>query len=270
MVRPTIDLWKLVRAAPSIDANSLARAVEDAADNAADFRTQLLIRDSLLAIEKQWGQQRFHDWLTHSPSRTQILNIRQSISDEAAQEHGFPSLQRRIVDAIDPDDIVQYLRDLARQVHRPTRLIIGGSIALTLSGNLLRFTEDIDVVDEIPEEIRMQHQFLQELDDRYGLQLTHFQSHYLPTGWETRIHSIGTFGILQIFVVDACDVLLWKLFSTRAKDRDDLRALLPHLDRPTLETRFRETTATFQAEQKLREAAEQNWYVLFGDSLPGV
>jgi Nucleotidyltransferase of unknown function (DUF6036) len=260
MVRPTIHLWNLVRATPSIDAKSLASAVENAANDASDFRTRLLIRDSLQAIEKQWGLQRFNEWLTRSPSKIQFQNICQSISHEAADEHGFPSLQRRIVDAIDPNDIIQYFRDLALHVNQPTELILGGSIAITFSG--------IEVVGEVPEEIQKQHQFLQELDDRYGLQLTHFQSHYLPEGWKARIHSIGTFGMLRVFVVDLYDVFLSKLFSVRTKDRDDLRALLSHLDRSILETRFKETTAALQGEEKLRQTAEQNWYVLFGDPLP--
>ena len=206
MVGAATNLWKLVRATPSIDAKSLAQAVEEAAADASDFRTRLLIRDSLHAIEKQWGQQRFQNWLTHSSSKTQIQSICQTVSEDAKDEHGFPSLQRRIVDAIDPNDILQYFRDLARQMHQPTQLIIGGSIALTLSGDLMRLTEDINVVDKIPDEIRKQHQFLQELDDRYGLQLTHFQSHYLPEDGKARIHSIGTFGMLQVFAVDLYDV----------------------------------------------------------------
>jgi hypothetical protein len=263
------SLWELVRRTPRIDATSLARAVEEAANNAEDYRTRLLIRDSVLAIEKHWGEKRSHDWLADSPRGQQIREICKSISLDAAGEHGFPSLERRIVDVVQPETIHQFLRDLSQHVIKPTRLVIGGSGALMLLGHLTRNTEDIDIVDEIPAEIRAQHALIPQLADRYGLHLAHFQSHYLPTGWETRIHSIGAFGALSVFIVDAYDMFLSKLFSSRTKDRDDLRAVLPHLDRAALETRLRESTGALRGEAKLREAAEKNWYVLFGQPLPG-
>ncbi len=69
--------------------------------------------------------------------------------------------------------------------------------------------------------------YLKELDDRYGLQLTHFQSHYLPTGWKSNVSNyLATFGSLQVFTIDLYDMFLTKLFSIRSKDKDDLRALV--------------------------------------------
>ena len=37
----------------------------------------------------------------------------------------------------------------------------------------------------------------------------------------------------------------------------------------TLEARFRRDTATLRGEPALLKAATLNWYVLYGDSLPG-
>src|SRR5438552_3985685 len=82
------------------------------------------------------------------------------------------------------------------------------SAALILQGYLSRATDDIDVVDEVPAEIRSLHALLQDLRKRYGFHLAHFQSHYLPTGWEQRLHSLEPFGNLQIHLVDIYDVFL--------------------------------------------------------------
>ncbi len=168
----------------------------------------------------------------------------------------------------DPEVVRQMLRELGCQVGRPVRLCVGGSIALILPGYLERNTDDLDVVDEVPAEIRSMHSFLAQLKKRYGLGVTHFQSHYLPSGWEQRLHSLEPFGKIEVFLVDRYDVFLSKLFSHREKDRDDLREVSPQLDRETLVRRLRETTAALRSDDRLRQAAEKNWYILYGESLP--
>ena len=162
----------------------------------------------------------------------------------------------------------QYFRELGQHVRRPTPFRVGGVVALILPGYVSRRTEDIDVVDEVPAEIRSQHALLDSLVQRYGLHLGHFQSHFLPTGWEDRLHSEGAFGQLQVYLVDPCDVFLSKLFSARDKDRDDLRQLVPQLDKETLARRLHETTASLQADAALKQRAVDNWYILYGDPLP--
>ena len=260
-------LWSVTRDQPAVDADTLAAAVEAAAagDEPLDFRTRLLVRDSLRALESHWGAPRFGHWLADG---RQLLRI---IGDSVAScdDHAFPSLQRRIVDATKPETVMRLLRDLSAEVTTPTRMLIGGSIALILRGYLARHTEDLDVVDEVPAELRVRHDLLNDLEHRYGLRLAHFQSHYLPTGWEQRVGSVGAFGKLQVFAVDPYDVFVGKLFSSRTKDRDDLQAVASQLDRDTLVRRVRDTTAAFRGEAKLREAAEKNWFVLFGEPLPG-
>jgi hypothetical protein len=137
-----------------------------------------------------------------------------------------------------------------------------------LAGHLSRTTDDIDVVDELPRALREQPVVLEKLTKQYGLRLAHFQSHYLPASWEQRIRSIGAFGKLQVFAVDPYDVIVGKLFSAREKDRDDLRAVIPKLDRAVVEDRVRRTTAALRSEQRLLDAANRNWFILFGQDLP--
>src|SRR5262249_28212190 len=146
----------------------------------------------------------------------------------------------------------QFLRELGSRLRHRVRLAVGGSIALILPGYLERATEDIDVVDEVPAEIRSQHALLDELQKRYGLLLAHFQSHYLPSGWQNRLHYQDTYGDLQVYLVDVYDVFLSKLFSIRSKDLDDMRLLLPQLDKGTLAQRLKETTASMLAAEELR------------------
>jgi hypothetical protein len=109
---------------------------------------------------------------------------------------------------------------------------------------------------------------LNDLKQRYGLLLTHFQSHYLPKGWRERVHSHGSFGQIQLYLVDVYDVFLSKLFSARTKDRDDLRALKPQMDKEILMDRLRNTCADIRAAPKLAGKAEKNWYILYGEPLP--
>jgi hypothetical protein len=263
--RRTTGLWGLVWGQPEVDPAALAEAVErELGRDRPDFRTRLLIRDSAEALESYWGQERWREWLRQSPARAQIEAIRR----EDLGETGFPALRERLVEKTDPETVKQFLRDLGTRVAGPVRLPVGGSIALILTGYLSRATEDIDVVDEVPAAVRAHRQLLDELARRYGLRLTHFQSHYLPAGWEGRLHSLGSFGGLQVLTVDVYDVFLSKLFSNRAKDLDDLRVLSPGLDKGTLAQRLQTTAASLLREPTLRPSAERNWYVLYGEPLP--
>jgi hypothetical protein len=259
------DLWALVWGKPEVDPKSLAEAIErEAARAGLDFRTRLLIRDGTDALEAHWGRPRLEAWLRHSPARERIEAIRH----EGLGERGFPFLKEALMDRTEPETIRQFLRELGTNLHHPVHLPIGGSAALILPGHLSRATQDIDVVDEVPQELRSQRDLLDRLAQRYGLHLTHFQSHFLPQGWEGRLHSLGPFGHLHAATVDVLDVFLSKLFSNRDKDRDDLRLLLPALDREALLRRLREACAPLLGEAALRQSAEWNWYVLTGQALP--
>jgi hypothetical protein len=253
--------WAATRRELEVDAGTLARAIDEATRSGEplDYRSRLLVRDGLTALRSHWGDEQFERWLGIHPAAARAHD------DPAASEQdddGFPSLKRRIVDATRPETIRQFLCELAERVARPTRLVIGGSTSLILGGDV------VDVVDEVPAELREPHDMIENLTKRYGLRLAHFQLHYLPTGWEGRVRSIGVFGQLQVFVADPCDVLVGKLFSRRERDLDDLRVALPKLERETLRRWLSQTTAGFRAEPKLLDAAQRNWRILFGEDLP--
>jgi hypothetical protein len=259
------DLWSLTAGQPQIDPDRLAAAVErEASLDGLDFRTRLLIRDSVDALARRWGPERLAAWLERTPAQDCIRRI---IGEEFGPA-GFPSLGRRLMEQTQPDTVLQFLRELGSQTRRPTRVHIGGSAALILVGKLSRHTEDIDFVDEVPAELRERHDLLDALTRRYGLRLAHFQSHYLPTGWENRVQSLGRFGNLDVYVVDAYDIFLGKLFSSREKDRDDLRILGRELERDALTARLLRNGFRLRAESKLEEAASRNWYILYGQPLP--
>jgi hypothetical protein len=250
-----------------IDADSLARAIQREVSESAgefDFRTRLLIRDSIDALNVHWGNEKTAAWLARSSHNAILRSIHNSDLGEA----GFPSLIHRIMDTTKPETVLQFLRELALHCPQPARLEIGGAIAGILAGMLSRHTEDIDIIDEVPVILRSQHEMLNELANRFGLRLTHFQSHYLPTGWQNRLRRFDRFGNLEVMLLDPHDLFIGKLFSQRIKDRDDLRAMSSQLDKSSLESRFRESTAVLFGDSRLAKFAAENWYILYGQSLP--
>lgn len=259
------NLWKLVWGRPEVDPNSLSEAIEqELTTSTPDFRTRLLIRDSTQALEQYWGAVRLKEWLRLSPARAKI----EAIQQENLGSPGFPMLKDQLMDRTKPETVKEFLRELGSRIDETTTLEIGGSIALILAGYLSRATIDLDLVDEVPAAIRSHRDLLTELQKRYGLLLTHFQSHYLPSGWQNRLHSEGTFGSLRVYTVDVYDIFLGKLFSTRTKDLDDLRAIKPKIDKVRLTEQLLSTTAKLLQESSLKQAAEKNWYILFGENLP--
>lgn len=263
---PPTDLWGMVFHRQHLDPADLTRAIEDQVRSGdLDYRTCVLIRDSLKALRHYWGDERVKAWLNASSVRRQIEAASNRRWDD---DRGFRSLMRRVMDVTKPETIRQYLRDLGQHVHHPLRVYVGGSAALILPGLLSRKTEDIDVVDEVPAELRSQYALLEELVQRYNLELTHFQRHYLALGWESRVHSQEPFGRLQVYLLDPYDVFLSKLFSVRTKDLDDLREVAPYLDKETLVRLFKESTEPMLASEELRRRAEHNWYILYGEPLP--
>jgi hypothetical protein len=259
------DLWELTRGAPQVDPARLAAAVErEAAQDNLDFRTRLLIRDSVDALIGHWGPERVNAWLVNSPASKRIEAVRR----EDLGAPGFPTLATRLMETTTPQQILGFLRELGTTIHQPARVHVGGSAALIALGRLSRHTDDIDVVDEVPVEVRMEHELLDRLSRRYGLYLAHFQSHYLPQRWEQRVQALGVFGRLEVFVIDAYDIALSKLFSAREKDRDDLRMLAGQLDKNQLAARLTGDGQALANEPRLRDAAAMNWYILYGEPLP--
>lgn len=258
------DLWSLLQSRQAIDPDDLAGAISVQLDAAPhDYRTRLLIHDALLALQEHWPASRFDAWLSRLPQLARAL-----LTETFEDQTGFPSLKQRIMNITRPEQVERFLRELGTLLPQRRRIVIGGSIALILATDLSRHTEDIDVVDEVPVEIRSLHGQLDSLAQRYGLRITHFQSHYLPAGWESRTRSLGLFGNLEVHLVDVYDVCVSKLMSPREKDLDDLRQLVDQLDRSMLERRVAESAGAHLADAKLAATARRNWYILFGQELP--
>jgi hypothetical protein len=181
-------------------------------------------------------------------------------------EGRFSTIRERLVDATNPQNLLAMLRELGTRIATPVSLTIGGSLALMLDALLTRVTDDANLVDEIPASLRKEHDLLRELAQRYGLRLTHFQSHFLPEVWQTRCRSLGRFGVIDAFVVDSIDILAGKLFSHRTKDLDDVRAAWPIVDQARFRDRLSKSTASLRSEPDLLAAAERNWNIVTGDS----
>jgi len=259
------DLWEITFGKPAVDPEHLAAALEiEASKNNLDFRTQLLIRDSIDVLSDFWGVDRVESWLRSAPSGPRLRALWKSDLGPA----GFPTLRTRVRNTLHPETVLEFLRTLGSRLPQPTQIIVVGSVALIMSDDLVRQTDDIDVVDEVPVEIRSQHALIEELVQEFGIRITHFQSHYLPAGWRDRIHSLGRFKALDVFLVDSTDVFIGKLFSARMKDLSDLRHLARRLDKQRITSRLISSAADLRANPQFEKSAETNWYVLYGEPLP--
>src|SRR5262249_33531363 len=96
------DLWSLTLYQPYVDPTELTSAIEgQIIANDLDYRSRLLIRDSMDALQDFWGMDRLGSWLRRSPVRDKI----QAIRNEEFERVGFPTLRRRLMDATKPEDI---------------------------------------------------------------------------------------------------------------------------------------------------------------------
>jgi hypothetical protein len=172
------------------------------------------------------------------------------------------------MDKTRPERVRQYFQQASKGLHENVRIYVGGVIALIMQGYVSRRTEDIDVVGEVPPELRANYKLLEELHRSYALNLGHVQPHYYPKGWQDRAHSLEPFGHLQVFLLDVFDVFLSKLFSARQKDIDDLRVVAPQINKETLVRKLKSSAGPFLAVPDLKKNAEDNWQILFGESLP--
>jgi hypothetical protein len=262
---PPKSLWQLVWGNPYIDSGDLSRAlVTQVEEPALDYRTRLLVRDSVDALKDYWGPARLYDWLYRCPARDKI----EEICREEFDKVGFSTIKGRLMDKLDPEVVRKLFRNLGSKLRRPVRINVAGSIAIIMPGLLARNTDDIDVVNEVPAEIQSLHKDLDDYKDLYGLQFGHVQSHYLPSGWDKRLHYLDSFDELTVYLVDPYDIFLSKLFSRRTKDMGDMQVLQPQLDKNILSQRFKDTCMSFLASEELKKIGEQNWYILFGEKLP--
>ena len=266
---PVDFLWSLI-AAPTIDPAALTRGIGSAVlREDLDWRTLQLIKEGWDALEQAVGIALLDRYLlkgTAQEVRETIL-ARTSGAENSHQEIRFPSLKERLMTHLSPVFLRQFLRELGTRISRPTTVTMGGAASLVLQGLISRATEDIDLVDEVPVEIREEHQVLAELSSRYGLRVAHFQSHYLPERWQTRTADFGTFGKIQLRLVDPHDIIAGKVYSPRSKDLDDFRLLAPNLDKQRLRELVIKELSSLWSSDETRQRAMQNWYVVYGEDL---
>ena len=197
--RDTDQLWDLTRHPGQIDTEALAAAIEAAAapgvDDDRDFRTCVLIRDSICALTDHWGWGKTLAWVAGPSNGAAIV---QDCKTES--ERGFPSPRRRVVDTTKPEKIAEVLSEIGRVISKPTMLYVGGVAALVLNRVLARRVDAIEVVRPSPDELSGQGDWLDELERRYGLKVIQMPLNALPNGWVDRSRSIGAFGLLQCMV----------------------------------------------------------------------
>jgi hypothetical protein len=207
---PTLALWNVL-AGPTIDPATLPRAIETVLNQPnLDWRTFQLAKEGWTALEDSVEPSLLNDFL-QDRTASELTEHLQSRSVDEPMSHGevkFPSLKGRLMPHLSPITIRQFLRELGSAIARPTTITMGGAASLILRGLLFRATEDVNIVDEVPAEIRHERQVLEDLSDRYGLHMTHFQSHYLPRGWEARTTDVGTLGKIHVRLVDVVDIVL--------------------------------------------------------------
>jgi hypothetical protein len=266
---PALDLWNLL-ARPTIDPATLARTIETVlGEPNVDWRTLQLLKEGWAALEETVEPGLLNDYLVKRTS-IQIAEAMRARTDDATNSHcdvKFPSLKGRLMPHLSPVKIRQYLREIGSAIAHPATIIMGGASSLVLRGLLSRATEDVDVVDEVPAEIRDEREILQELSARYGLRMTHFQSHYLPRDWESRTIDFGAFGKLHVRLVDALDIIAGKVYSARPKDLDDFRLLSLNLDKEALRQRVLQGSSSLISSDQIRRQAITNWYIVYGDDL---
>jgi hypothetical protein len=265
MATQTIDLWELTHGKPQIDPADLAEAVCQQAGQAdLDYRTRLLIRDSVTALRTHWGEKRVENWLAGCPHRERI----EAVGAEEFDKIGFPTIPRRLIDKTKPEVLLQLLDGLGQQMSQETTVCISGSVALILSGYLSQHTDDIEFVHDFLTAIQGSQALREKLEGATEFIFGYVPGWCFPHRWRERVHLVGTFGKLQAFRLDVYDVILSKLFSERQGDLDDMRLCVPQLDQATLLRLFQEECALLLERPSKSKTARWNWQFLFGEPLP--
>lgn len=240
-------LWERVSSYDDLEPRELAELVQEER-NLEDPRTRQLVFESICALG---------GWNLKLPS----------CPVEVDPVFKFPSLKRRIGLVTTAEKILEFLRKISLRLPTETRVVIGGGSALILDHLVQKITEDVDLVDEIPATLRGMREELESAQQAYGLHLAHFQSHYLPDGWEKRLISLPPMRKLHAYRVHSLDVFIGKLFSNRAKDARDLAALKPQFEPQVVLQHLRSNGRKLYADATLRSYLLDNWYVLYGEDL---
>lgn len=260
-----LDPWRLVWGQPYIDSNQLCQAIERELllNVKPDFRTRLLIRDAVAALQSFAGEEKFASWLTESRVQESVT----AIMKEELGEPGFHNIRERLVENIERSQLAQLFELLSKRVKTKTEICIAGSVPTLIDGLTVRPTDDIDIVDEVPEEMREQRDVLEQVAKKYGFTLGHVQSHYLPANWRERLQHFGDFGNLSVFLCDPYDIFVSKLSSKKEKHRDDLCALSSRLDKELIRKRLLSDGKQFLDNQFEKPTIVENWKFVFQEPL---
>jgi hypothetical protein len=161
------------------------------------------------------------------------------------------------------NEIRQIFSLLGERVRGSVDVYIAGSIPTLIQGLSARPTDDIDIVNEVPAEIRKQSDLLKRIRTEYGLTFGHVQSHYLPANWQQRRRFLGDFGGLHVYLVDVVDIFVSKLSSKQEKHQQDLRVLAKKLNKDEIKSRLLGDGKPFLDDPFLRPQIEKNWTFVF-------
>lgn len=259
-------LWRIVTRSSSISPKALLVRLANALRTPdPDPRSIVLMRECFGALGRTLGRNFVAQKIAGHAETAVDLRLMQDITSHSIEPNKFPSILPRLIEPISAQNVIECLRDVSTQLRERVSIVVGGSSVLLLKHLIERATENIDVLDELPEELRDQHAVLDDIKARHRLSITHAASHYLPTGWNTRTWSLDKFGPLDVRVVDPIDLLVSKLFSKRAKDFRDVKDCWDLIDHAEFRQRLSQDTHLLRGNSEVLAAAVRNWFVLTGE-----
>src|SRR4051794_37257177 len=102
-------LWNVAVRHQWVDPQDLTEAIEEQiASGDLDYRTRVLIRDSVKALRNYWGPDRVSGWLQACPAGQAVEAICNQVFED---DRGFSSLMERVVDITRAETIKQYFRE---------------------------------------------------------------------------------------------------------------------------------------------------------------
>src|SRR5207247_1402986 len=106
----TDNIWQMIGNGGPIDAQALLRALVNAGDTlASDTRSRMLRRDAVSALAGYWGE----DLLRRRLRFLGAKRILDDVADAPATDEGaFVTIRERLVDATNPENLLQMLREL--------------------------------------------------------------------------------------------------------------------------------------------------------------
>ena len=263
--------WSLesARARPTIDPATLARAIETVmVEPNLDWRTLQLAKEGWQALEESIEPRLLNDYLQDRTSIQIAEAIRARIDDpwNSHCEVRFSSLKERLMPHLSPTTIRQFLRELGTAILTPPQSPWAAPHPWSSGGccrgprrtwtSSTRFPRNTRRASDPPRAFSPLWSAHDPLPEP------------LPaTRWESRTVDFGTFGKIQVRLVDALDIIAGKVYSARPKDLDDFRLLSLNLNKEELKERVLQGSSSLTSSDQDRRQATTNWYIVYGDDL---